>query len=65
MIRVRVWYAGELERSGNIFFHDSRFWSEENLILAKRCFLVRGVHDLATRLQFCSVSDWSCKLSTM
>ena len=44
-----VWYAGELEGSGNVVFHDSRCLGKENSISAKRCFLAHGTHDLATR----------------
>ena len=57
-LRVRVLYPGELAGSGNTFFHDFRRPPDEKRTSAKRCFRVRGTHDLETRQHCFSVWGW-------
>jgi hypothetical protein len=67
MKRVRVWWAGECEGSGKVFFHRSTVEDllAQNWTLAKRWVRVRWTHDLETTQQALSVVGLSCKWSTM
>jgi hypothetical protein len=66
MKSARVWWAGECEGSGKVFFHRSMgdFWTQ-NSTLAKRWVRVRWIHDLETTQQTLSVVGSSCRWSMM
>ena len=65
MIRVCVWCAGEFAGFGKVFFHASRSGSRCMLTTPKRCFRVRGTHDLETRQHCLSAPGSSRRESTM
>ena len=54
-----------MEESENAFSHNRKSFVVWKMIKAKRCFRVRGIHDLETRQQILSVSLASRRRSTM
>src|ERR1700753_4451739 len=58
-----VCHAGEVDGSGNAFFHDCSFSGESKATSAKRICRVRGSHDLETRQQLSIASLASCRKS--
>jgi len=65
MNRVCVWCAGEFAGFGKVFFHAFRLRFRFMLIVPKRCFRVRGTHDLETRQHRSSVFGSSRRRSIM
>jgi hypothetical protein len=59
--RVLAQCAGDVEGSGNVFFHDSRTSTVGKSTVAKRCIRVCGTHDLETKQQFLNTSSVSCR----
>ena len=57
--------AGDFTGLGKFLFHLSKSPEYLKLTHLKRCFRVRGTHDIETRQQVLSASRLSCKKSVM